>query len=262
VPRPSRSGNTAPAGVLPGPHGVDPTGMSAITLEDGIEGIVLDAVGTLIEPRPSVAAAYAEAARRQGIVLEKGVVKARFHRHFGDDEVDELRGPLATDEPTEARRWRRIVANVLPEVPDPDRAFAELWEHFGRPESWGVFEDVGPALRRLAGAGLRLRIASNFDGRLHRVARGLPAIAPWAETLVISSEVGYRKPHPEFYRAACASLGLTPDRVLCVGDDPENDLHGPRRAGLRAALIDRDGRVPDDLPHWPDLGALAAYLVR
>src|SRR5579884_2877354 len=127
--------------------------MTAIMVDwvdlDGIVGLVVDAVGTLIEPRPSVALVYAEAARRQGLEVDPAEVKARFRVHFGADEVDELRGPMATDEASEHRRWRRIVENVLPGLPDPDRGFAELWEHFGRPESWRCFPDVGPALRAL-----------------------------------------------------------------------------------------------------------------
>jgi putative hydrolase of the HAD superfamily len=74
---------------------------------------------------------------------------------------------------------------------------------------------------------------------------------------VISAEVGYRKPHPAFYRAACESLGLPAERVLCVGDDPENDVLGPRRAGLRGVLLDRGLRsAQDDLPRAADLAAL------
>ncbi|MBV8233824.1 MAG: hypothetical protein JO329_27920, partial [Planctomycetaceae bacterium] len=42
---------------------------------DGIQGIVLDAVGTLIDPSPPVAEVYAAAARRQGVHLEVAVVK-------------------------------------------------------------------------------------------------------------------------------------------------------------------------------------------
>ena len=84
----------------------------------------------------------------------------------------------------------------------------------------------------LRGAGLPVRIASNFDGRLRAVAAGLPELAGFVDTLIISSEVGYRKPHPAFYAAACASLGLPTDRVLSVGDDPENDVLGAERAGL------------------------------
>lgn len=227
----------------------------------GIDGVVFDAVGTLIDATPSVSVAYVEAARRQGLEVDPAEVKARFRRHFGDDEVDELRGPMATDEASERRRWRRIVANVLPELPDPERGFRELWDHFGRPTAWRCFDDVGPTLRALDAAGLPLRIASNFDARLRGVARGLPEIAAWAEDAILSSEVGYRKPHPEFYRVACARLGLPPGRVLCVGDDPENDLHGPRRAGLPAVLIDRDGEAPRDRPTLPNLGVLVSGLL-
>ena len=83
---------------------------------EGVEGIILDAVGTLIEPVPSVARAYAEAASRQGLAVELAEIKRRFGLHFRNDEVDEQRGPMVTDEGIEHRRWRRIVANVLPAV--------------------------------------------------------------------------------------------------------------------------------------------------
>ena len=113
-----------------------------------------------------------------------------------------------------------------------------------------------PALRE---AGFPVRIASNFDGRLRAVAAGLPELAGFVETLVISSEVGYRKPHPAFYHAACASLGLPPDRVLCVGDDPENDVRAPS-GPASGVLLDRDGRRPPGLATMPGLLDLAGPL--
>src|SRR5690349_2904905 len=97
---------------------------------EAIEGIVLDAVGTLIEPVPSVSETYSAAASRQGVEVPATILRGRFREQFGLDEIDERRGPLATDEATERRRWRRIVGGCLPEIPDPDRAFAELWDHF------------------------------------------------------------------------------------------------------------------------------------
>lgn len=214
----------------------------------GIRGIVLDAVGTLIEPTPAVADVYLAAAARQGVVIGREEVRARFGRYFRDDELDETRGPMVTSEPLERRRWRRIVGAVLAEVDDPDRAFGELWDHFARPESWRCFADVGPALDVLTRAGLPVRIASNFDGRLRQVVAGLSELAALGETLVISSEVGVRKPHPDFYRAACRGLGLSPESVLWVGDDFENDLEGPRRIGSPSRLLgDRRGAGPGEL---------------
>ncbi|AGA29448.1 HAD family hydrolase [Singulisphaera acidiphila] len=209
---------------------------------DGIEAIVLDAVGTLIEPVPTVAEVYASAARRQGVDLDREVVRTRFAQSFRDDENEENLEALATDEPTESIRWRRIVSSVLPELPEPDRAFEELWEHFGRPDSWCCFPDVGPSLALLRAMGLPIAIASNFDGRLRTVLAGLPELAACDPQLIISSEVGYRKPHPAFYQAICECLGQRPETLLMIGDDPENDVLGACRAGLRGVWLDRRGR--------------------
>ena len=106
--------------------------------------------------------------------------------------------------------------------------------------------------------GVSLCVGSNFDGRLRGVVQGLPELAAWVDSLVISSEVGYRKPHPSFFRAACDHLGLPPERVLCVGDDLENDVRGAIRAGLSGLLLDRGAERPADLPHVPNLTALVA----
>jgi putative hydrolase of the HAD superfamily len=224
-----------------------------------IQGIVLDAVGTLIEPTPSVAAAYAGAAERQGIELDPGVVRARFRKAFKADLVRGEGGPLSTDETVEGRRWREIVARVLPELPDPSRAFDELWDHFARPASWRVFPDVPAALAAIHEAGLRVCIGSNFDSRLHGVVAGLSELSSLVDAIVVSSEVGYRKPHAAFFRAACDRLGLPPDRVVSVGDDFENDVAGARRAGLDAVALRRPGEGPVEGPSVPDLAALAGF---
>jgi putative hydrolase of the HAD superfamily len=226
-----------------------------------IDGIILDAVGTLIEPSPPVALVYTDAARRQGIEIDPADVKRRFHRFFRVDEVDEQLGPLATDEATEFRRWRRIVGNVLPEVGDTERAFGELWEHFGCASSWRTFDDVGTTIHALQNAGFRLVIASNFDGRLREVVRGLPDLAGLNLAPVISSQVGFRKPHPTFYQVACERLELPTGRTLCVGDDLENDVLGPERAGLRGLLLDRNGRGPDGVASVPGMVELVTSLL-
>src|SRR6516164_1807138 len=69
---------------LPGRRNVGPpwnllTPMSNQPNWSLIAGIVMDAVGTLIKPVPSVADAYMEAARRQGVELNRDEVRARFN---------------------------------------------------------------------------------------------------------------------------------------------------------------------------------------
>ena len=53
-------------------------------------------------------------------------------------------------------------------------------------------------------------------------------------------EHGRAKPHASIFHAACERLGLTPGEVLHVGDDPEMDVLGAQRAGLRCAWINRN----------------------
>jgi putative hydrolase of the HAD superfamily len=223
---------------------------------NGIRGIVFDAVGTLIKPQPSVAEAYTAAASRQGVWIRPAEVRERFQHHFQNEDEHAGNGVYSTDEATERRRWRKIVFGVLVEVPDPDRAFEELWDHFSQPGSWRVYPDVEPALGGLADAGISVCIGSNFDSRLRGVVQGIPELDLYVDSLIVSSEVGYRKPHSEFFHAVCNRLGLAEHQVLCVGDDSENDVRGAIQAGLSGILIDRAGNRPADLPHVPVLTAL------
>ena len=150
-------------------------------------------------------------------MLDPEEVKARFQVHFQSDKVHAEQGVLSTDEATERRRWRMIVTGVLPEVAEPDRAFDELWDHFSRPDSWRCYPDVVPVLDSLAEQGISVCVGSNFDGRLRGVVKGLPELRDRTESLVISSEVGFRKPHPSFFHAACAQLGLPPAKCIVRG---------------------------------------------
>ena len=53
---------------------------------------------------------------------------------------------------------------------------------------------------------------------------------------IVSSELGWRKPHPAIYAAALAKAGVKPQEALFVGDRPLEDVIGPARLGIRAAL--------------------------
>jgi putative hydrolase of the HAD superfamily len=78
-------------------------------------------------------------------------------------------------------------------------------------------------------------------------------------------EFGRAKPDAAIFLAACERLGAEPAHVLHVGDHPEQDALGARRAGLRCAWINRDGEpwpFDDARPdlEFPDLAALVAWL--
>jgi len=218
----------------------------------GVRAIFFDAVGTVIFPAPPAAEVYAAVAARHGSRLSLAEIARRFRSAFhGEEELDRGNG-LRTDEEREERRWRHIVGTVLEDVRDGEACFRELFEHFSRPEAWACAPDAGATLAELARRGYRLGMASNYDHRLRAVTAGLPDLR-LLECLVISSEVGWRKPAPEFFAAVVQEAGAGAEEILFVGDDPINDEAGARAAGLQTLLLDPRGRAQAPLRRLSDL---------
>ena len=226
-------------------------------ISSAVRAVFFDAVGTLIHPEPSAAFAYAAVARTYGSRLGVAEIAARFRAAFAREEAFDVANGLRTDEGREEARWRRIVAEVLDDVGDPESCFGDLFEHFRLPASWRCAPDVGPVLAELERRGYVLGIASNYDRRLRDVVAGLPELRP-ARRLVISSEVGWRKPAPAFFAAVRAAAGVPAEAILHVGDDVVNDYDGARAAGLGALLV--AASPSPDAPHVECLPRLRALL--
>lgn len=210
----------------------------------GCQWIVFDAVGTLIQPNPTVAGAYHAVGTKYGTQLSVPEISQRFRTAFRQSETDLFPGgpppgmSWRTSDAIEVARWNWIVRQVVPDVSDIDACFRELWDHFARPSSWMIFDDVGETLRGLKRAGYRLAIASNFDSRLHSVCDGHVDLQP-IERRFVSSETGFRKPSPDFFDAVINRLECPSNQILMVGDDAEHDVNAPAARGMRALLIDR-----------------------
>ncbi|MBS7655408.1 HAD-IA family hydrolase [Candidatus Bathyarchaeota archaeon] len=57
------------------------------------------------------------------------------------------------------------------------------------------------------------------------------------DSIVISGEVGWRKPNPILFLKLAASLNLTAKEIVFVGDDPNYDVKGAKTAGMIAVLV-------------------------
>jgi HAD superfamily hydrolase (TIGR01509 family) len=93
------------------------------------------------------------------------------------------------------------------------------------------------SLARLKGAGLRLGVVSNSDGRVEQ-ALGAAGLRDYFDVVIDSALVGLEKPDPGIFRAALEALGVQPDEALYVGDLYEIDVLGAQAAGLRAIWFD------------------------
>ena len=201
----------------------------------GVSVVVFDVVGTLVEPSPSVAVAYQRAALRHGLNVDAAVIEQRFKAAWRRQEmVDAAALPaFATSRGREAERWRAIVDDVFGGEPVSAAIFADLWDHFGLVEAWQPLANGRNLLRLAVDAGVTVALASNFDERLLAIAEQLEPLS-WVPHVFASSEIGWRKPAPEFFRWIERRLGCEPTEVLLVGDDPELDVAAARRAGWRS----------------------------
>lgn len=198
----------------------------------GVGVVVFDVVGTLVEPSPSVVVAYQQAALRHGLNVDAAVIEQRFKAAWRRQEmVDAAAVPaFATSRGREAERWREIVDDVFGGEPVSAAIFADLWEHFGRVEAWQPLAHGRDLLRQALDAGATVALASNFDERLLAIAERLEPLS-WVPHVFASSEIGWRKPAPEFFQWIERRLGCEPTEVLLVGDDLELDVAAARRAG-------------------------------
>jgi putative hydrolase of the HAD superfamily len=212
--------------------------VQAVFPPEGVSVVVFDVVGTLVEPSPSVAVAYQQAAARHGLTVDTAVIQQRFKAAWRRQEmVDAVAVPaFATSRGREAERWHAIVDDVFGGEAVSGAIFADLWDHFGRVEAWQPLAHGRDLVRLALDAGVTVALASNFDERLLAIAERLEPLS-WVPHVFASSEIGWRKPAPEFFRWVERRLGCTSADVLLVGDDPELDVAAARRAGWRSLGI-------------------------
>ena len=122
------------------------------------------------------------------------------------------------------------------------------------------YADTGAALTRMA-ARFPLVSISNGTAELDRI--GLDGYFRFS---VSASQMGVAKPAADIFHHACERLGIAPEHVLHVGDDPLADVVGARDAGMRTVWLNRQAaawqhEVRPDL-EMADLDALANWLDR
>lgn len=205
----------------------------------GVRAAVFDVVHTLVEPAPTVAIAYHEAGLRHGVSLDPEEIRQRFAAAWKRQEaVDAAAAPaFATSRRREADRWRQIVAEVFAGPPAAEAIFADLWEHFGRPDAWRPVPAGRDLVLAARAVGLPVVLASNFDERLLGLAAAVEPLT-LADRVFASSELGWRKPAPQFFRAVEERLGLEPAELILVGDDAALDIAAARRAGWHARPLE------------------------
>ncbi len=98
--------------------------------------------------------------------------------------------------------------------------------------------NVAPLLKELQKF-KKLALISKFDHppHLYNILR-TNEILDYFDYIVISGEVGIKKPNPEIFSFALKELNLSPSEVIYIGDAPE-DIHAAQSANIIPIIIKR-----------------------
>jgi HAD superfamily hydrolase (TIGR01662 family) len=220
-----------------------------------LDAVLFDVDFTIAKPGPLLGPeGYREAGARFGLSLDP----ARYAEARAAAVEDLQHHPeLDHDEEIWVRFTEDIVRGMGGEgehVRQIAEAITEGWLHS---ENFELYEDVYPAFAELRRAGLKIGLVSNTSRDLDAFIRHFELdVDAW----IASGVHGKVKPSPTIFRAVLELLETDPERAAMVGDSPDDDVDGARALGMRAFLIDRDGRFPEVKERLPSLRALPAAL--
>ncbi len=208
-----------------------------------IDWIFFDAAGTLFRLRESVGAGYSRIAAEYGIPLDPDATEAAFRAQWNARPAPNPGSPFPEDG---ALWWRDLAFGILdslglPEIRPEQRDgwFQALYRYYAEPDPWLPYPETMKVLNFLSrNTPCHLGVLSNFDRRLYGILEGL-GLRAFFERVIVSSEVGFSKPHPAIFEAAWRGVAASPGHCLHAGNEPEADWQGAARAGFQVHRVRR-----------------------
>lgn len=134
-----------------------------------------------------------------------------------------------------------------------DKVYSQLIEEF-KISDWSVSEllqsyelcfsgfckpkdHIIEALQLLKDKDYKLGLVSNGKFPFQKRNFNALGISHLFSTVIVSEEVGYRKPQKEIFRLACEHLKTSAEEVIFVGDNPEADIDGANNFGMYTIYI-------------------------
>ena len=219
-----------------------------------LRAVVFDVDFTIAKPGPDLGPdGYRRLGERFGLELDP----ARYESARAAAVADLKRHPeLDHDEELWVLFTERIVQGMGGSG-DTYACAEEMTRAWRHAHHFELYEDALPTLDDLRRRGLKLGLLSNTSRDLEAFVAHHRLVV---DAVLTSHAHGKTKPHEAIFRALLARLDVAPEDAAMVGDDAEADVAGARAVGMRAVLVDRDGRYPDDPERLDDLRALPAAL--
>ncbi len=121
---------------------------------------------------------------------------------------------------------------------DPE-AIAAFWHQHFAASSAQLMPGAFQSLRTLRARGIKTGIVTNGKTVLQNRKIEALQLRPKVDVIVISEEVGFKKPNASVFQFALHQLQVAPEQTWFVGDHPVNDICGAVNVGLRAFWLER-----------------------
>ena len=155
------------------------------------------------------------------------------------------------------RHWERDLFEKLPEDGEPDllQVFERLFSEKGvccekavikntaiifralSRNMMRVYGGVFETLQILKERGKGIYLLSNAQSDFTRPELAMTGLETFFDGILISSEVGYKKPAEEFYQALFEQFQLDSKECLMVGNDETSDIAGAIKMGMDSLYI-------------------------
>jgi putative hydrolase of the HAD superfamily len=217
-----------------------------------VKAVLLDVLGTLVELESPAPALREEIERRTGVDVGEERAAEAFAAEIGYYLAHHMEG---RDMPAVEELRDRCAEEIRRTLGLDELDHATAREAMLAALRFRAFPDALPLLQQLKERGVCLIAASNWDASL---PDGLDSagLAPYLDGAVSSAVLGAAKPDPAVFDAALELAGCTPADAFHVGDSPQGDVAGARAAGIRVALLDRHGVLPDPPKGVPKISSL------
>jgi putative hydrolase of the HAD superfamily len=117
-----------------------------------------------------------------------------------------------------------------------------------------LFPDSLPVLERMRKNGYPIAVVSDAQKVFCLQEGEMLGLTPFFGHVVMSTNLGFRKPDPRIFAIACTLLATPPAEAVYVGNDLETDVKGAQGIGMKAILLDREKKVRNPEP-TPDFYA-------
>jgi HAD superfamily hydrolase (TIGR01549 family) len=116
------------------------------------------------------------------------------------------------------------------------------------------FPETREVVLELYRRGYRLGLVSNTTSSTE-APKALKELGIWGcfDTIILSCDVGIRKPNPEIMLLAARRMGVSPQCCAYVGDQPRRDAAAARGAGFSQSIILRNQQNMAELTLPPDV---------